>query len=229
MCWRPLESWPAHSAAEPLMDLYLAEPPDRSDALARFPTRTLRAGTSIHRIHHHELGPFWFGSAEPEADTGGRFDLATPKGSSYWALQAEAAFLERLARRPITMLPLELLDRFHLSVVQLPEDLTVANSPVKRARAFGLTGEFHTTGYYPITRRWAAALAAAGHRGLLSIPRHDVTAKLRALTLFGRGGEHRPRGWKAQSAPLPSSLLDSMGGWGIRCLPIPFEVDTIQP
>lgn len=211
------------------MDLDLAEPPDDSKTLARFPTRTLRAGTPIHRIHHHELGPFWFGSAEPDADTGGRFDLATPKGSSYWALQAEAAFLERLARRPITMLPLELLDRFQLSTVELPTDLAVANSPVKRARAFGLTAEFHTTGHYAITRRWATALARAGHRGLLSIPRHDVTAKLRTLTLFGRGGEHRPKGWKAQTAPMPSTLLDSMSGWGIRCLPIPFEVETVDP
>lgn len=206
--------------------LDLAEPPD--SGLERFPSRTLQAGIAIHRIHHHELGPFWFGSAESDADHGGRFDLATPKGSSYWALQAEAAFLERLARRPITVLPLELLDRFQLSTVELPADLAVANSPVKRARAFGLTAEFHTTSHYSITRRWASALARSGHRGLLSIPRHDVTAKLRALTLFGRGGEHRPKGWKPQTTPLPTSLLDSMGTWGIRCLPIPFDVDTID-
>lgn len=212
-----------------ITDLDLAEPPDDSSALARFPVRTMRTGTPIHRIHHHELGPFWFGSSEPAAGTGGRFDLASPKGSSYWALQAEGAFLERLARRPVTMLPLELLDRFQLSTVALPNELVVANSPVKRARSFGLTGEFHTTGHYAITRRWAAALVGAGHSGLLSIPRHDVTAKLRALTLFGRGGEHRPRGWKAQSTPLPATLLDSMSGWGIRCLPIPFDVETTTP
>lgn len=211
------------------MNLDFAEPPDDPSVLERFPTRTLRAGTAIHRIHHHELGPFWFGSADTDADTGGRFDLSTPKGSSYWALQAEAAFLERLARRPITVLPLELLDRFQLSTVEIPADLVVANSPVKRARAFGLTAEFHTTSNYPITRRWAVALARAGHPGLLSIPRHDVTAKLRALTLFGRGGEHRPRSWKAHTAPMPSALLDSMSGWGIRCLPIPFDVETVDP
>lgn len=212
-----------------MSDLDLAEPPDDASALGRFPTRTLRSGVAIHRIHHDELGPFWFGSCEPDADGGGRFDLATPKGSSYWALQPEAAFLERLARRPVTMLPLELLDRFHLSTVQLPEDLTVANSPVKRARAYGLTAEFHTTSHYPITRRWATALAVAGHQGLLAIPRHDVTARLRSLTLFGRGGEHRPRRWRAVTTPLPNSLLDSMRGWGIRCLPIPFDVDTVAP
>lgn len=212
-----------------MSDLDLAGPPNDAASLQAFPTRTLRARTAIHRIHHHELGPFWFGSAEPEADSGGRFDLATPEGSSYWALHPEAAFLERLARRPVTMLPLEFIDRFRLSVVELPTELSVANSPVKRARAFGLTAEFHTTGRYDITRRWAAALARAGHKGLLSIPRHDVSAKLRALTLFGRGGEHRPTGWSATTAPLPHPLLESMRGWGIRCLPIPFEVDTIDP
>ncbi len=212
-----------------MIDLDLAEPPDDPQVLARFPTRTLRTGTAIHRIHHDELGPFWFGSSAVDAEGASRFDLATPRGSSYWALQPEAAFLERLARRPAAMLPLELLDRFHLSTVDLPDDLTVANSPVKRARGFGLTAEFHTTSHYPITRRWATALASSGHRGLLAIPRHDVTARLRTLTLFGRGGEHRPRGWNAVTGPLPTSLLDSMRQWGIRCLPIPFDVETVAP
>lgn len=212
-----------------MIDLDLAEPPDDPTALQRFPTRTLRVGTPIHRIHHDELGPFWFGSTDVEAEGGGRFDLATPRGSSYWALQPEAAFLERLARRPVTLLPLELLDRFHLSTVDLPSDLEVANSPVKRARGFGLTAEFHTTGHYPITRRWATALARAGHVGLLAIPRHDVTARLRSLTLFGRGGEHRPRRWRARTGPLPAALLDSMRQWGIHSLPIPFDVETVTP
>lgn len=209
--------------------LDLAEPPDDLSSLGRFPVRTLRPGSPIHRIHHHELGPFWFSSADVDGEGGGRFDVPPPEGSSYWALQPEAAFLERLARRPINVLPLEQLDRFHLSTVTLPEPVTVANAPVKGARRFGLTAEFHTTRHYPLTRRWAAALAHAGHRGLLSIPRHDVTAKLRALTLFGPAGEHVPAGWKATTSPLPTSLVQSMSSWGIRCLPIPFEVDTIEP
>lgn len=210
-------------------DTDLAGPPADPAVLRRFPTRDLRAGTSIHRIHHAELGPFWYGSADPTAGSGGRFDLPSPAGSSYWALQPQAAFLERLARRPVTVLPLELLDRFSLSTVELPEPLEVANSPVKRARGFGLTAEFHTTTHFSLTRRWAAALAAAGHTGLLAIPRHDVTARLRTLTLFGRGGEHRPRRWKAHTRPIPPSLLDAMSHWGIRCLPIPFELDTVDP
>lgn len=209
--------------------LDLAEPPDDAVSLRSFPVRTLRAGSSIHRIHHHQLGPFWFGSADIESEGGSRFDLASPRGSSYWALQPEAAFLERLARRPINVLPLEQLDRFHLSTVELPEPIVVANAPVKAARRFGLTAEFHTTRHYPITRRWATALARAGHNGLLSIPRHDVTAKLRALTLFGSAGEHEPPGWRTVTAPLPTSLMQAMSAWGIRCLPIPYEVDTIDP
>lgn len=210
-------------------DLDLARPPEDPAALARFPTRTLRAGTSIHRIHHAELGPFWFGSSEATAAAGGRFDLPSPRGSSYWALQPEAAFLERLARRPVTVVPLELLDRFHLSTVDLPDELEVANSPVKRSRGFGLTAEFHSTSLLTRTRRWAAALAAAGHPGLLAIPRHDVTARLRTLTLFGQSGEHRPRRWRARTGAIPSSLLDAMSHWGIRCLPVPFDLETIEP
>lgn len=183
----------------------------------------------MYRIHHADLGPSWFGSAT--ARGGGRFDLAAPHGSSYWALRGEAAFLETVVRRPVTVIPLELLDRFQLSTTRLPADLVAANLPVKRARSFGLTAEIHTTTNVNVTRPWAEALHAAGFDAMIAIPRHDVTAKLRAVTLFGRAGEHQPYGWTwvFDTGPLPAKLIDAMGAWGIRCLPIPFEVDVSTP
>ena len=208
----------------------LGDPPP-VERLRRFPTRTLRRGTVLHRIHHRDLGPFWFASvATPDDERGGRFDLTAPDGSSYWALRGEATFLETIARRPVAIVPLELLDRFALSTVTLPEDLVAANTPVQRARAVGLTAEVHTTTAYGRTRRWAAALAAAGHRALIAIPRHDVTARLRTVTLFGRAGEHPPKGWAraTTTGPVPTPLIDRMTDWGIRCLPVPFEVETLD-
>ncbi len=206
-----------------------ADPPS-SDRLRSFPTRRLAPGVEIHRIHHANLGPFWFASRERDDVGGGRFDLSNPNGASSWALQPEASFLETVARRPVSVIPLELLDRFGLSTVVLPSEIAAANTPVKRARSFGLTGEFHTTSAYPATRRWAGALFASGHHALIAIPRHDVTARLRSVTLFGRGGEHVPSGWRRATTTraVPPTLIDQMGTWGIRCLPIPFDVTTIS-
>lgn len=203
--------------------------PSATVRLRAFPTRTLAIGTKLHRIHHANLGPYWFSSYDADDERGGRFDLPAPNGSSYWALQPAASFLETIARRPLSIVPLELLDRFSLSVVELPAALVAANAPVKAARGFGLTAEFHSALAYAATRRWASALFDAGHRALIAIPRHDVTAKLRSVTLFGRGGEHMPAGWKRRTAtgPIPASLVDQMAGWGIRCLPIPFDVTTL--
>jgi hypothetical protein len=207
----------------------LPEPPAEPEALARFPARTLRAGTGLYRIHHARLGPFWFGSAT--ATGGARFDLEAPQGSSYWALRAEAAFLETIVRRPITVVPLELLDRYELTSVPLSADLEAANLPVQRARAFGLTAEIHTTTDASITRSWAAALHGAGFRALVAIPRHDVTARLRTVALFDHAGEHPPFGWEwdVSTGAIPTQLVDAMTSWGIRCLPIPFDTPTIPP
>ncbi|MFT6763948.1 MAG: hypothetical protein ACJAXA_002612 [Candidatus Aldehydirespiratoraceae bacterium] len=206
-----------------------AEPP--ASGLDRFPVRTLAAGTSLHRLHHRSLGPCWFSSFESGNHRAERFDLTPHRGSSYWALQPEAAFLETIARRPVTIVPVGIIDRYALTSVNLPADRACANAPVKRARSFGLTAEFHATSDYSITRRWAAALDAAGHTSLTSIPRHDVTAKLRSITLFGRSGERRPPLWKKtlKTRPIPTATIDAMSAWGIRCLPIPFDVQTISP
>jgi hypothetical protein len=213
------------------IDVDLTEPPGERDRLAKFPDRQLPIGRRLHRVHHAGLGPCWFHSSEEESTSGGRFDLSAPNGSSYWALQEAAAFLETVVRRPVVMIPLELLHRFHLTTVTLPSPLTAANSPVQKARGFGLTAEFHTTTDYPLTRRWARALHSAGHRALIAIPRHDVTARLRTVILFGRGGEHQPRGWarRLSTGPIPASLVDQMSAWGLRVVPIPFEVQTTDP
>ncbi len=198
------------------------------DALGSFPVRTLKADTRLFRVHHAGLGPCWFSGFPAGHESAGRFDLLSPRGTSYWALQPEAAFLETVARRPAAVVPLELLDRFRLSSVRLPKPLVAANAPVKRARGFGLTAELHTTTDVGLTRRWATALDAAGHSGLVSFPRHDVTAKLRSVSLFGRGGEHVPPGWgrRLSTEPIPAAVTDAMASWGIRCLPIPFDVET---
>ena len=206
-------------------------PPPSVGRLRRFPSRTLRAGHRIYRLHHRGLGPFWFSSTPPESDGGNRFDLPPPSGASYWALQPAVALLETLARRPVTMIPTELLDRYELAQARLPNDLApIANLPVQATRGFGLTAEIHTTSNRRQTRSWAAALADAGFRAILGLPRHDVTGRYRTLTLWGQAGEHPPYGWKWETESLSiNEASEALAPWGIRIVPIPFDVPTTRP
>jgi RES domain len=203
----------------------LGLPPGDPAALRRFPTRRLAAGARLYRIHRAGHGLFFFGS---EGAGRGRFDLPAPLGACYLALSGEAAFLETLARRPVRLIPLEEVDRRRLTVAPLPRPVDAANLPVKRAREFGLTGEIHATVDYAATRAWARALHAAGFAAMVGIPRHDVTGRQRSVTLFDREGEHPPYGWRwrPQTTPVPDRLLDRMERWGIRVVPIPFDLPT---
>jgi len=206
--------------------------PPPASQLARFPRRTLRRGRQVFRLHHRELSPYWFGATPDDVEGGNRFDLAPPHGASYWALQPVVAILETLARRPVRMIPTEVLERFALSRASLPRDLAdVANLPVKAARRFGLTAEIHTTANRQLTRAWAQALFEAGCTSILALPRHDVTGRHRSLTLWGPAGEHAPYGWKwsAETGAVSDETLDELALWGIRVVPIPFEVETVLP
>ncbi len=211
-----------------MVDFPPAPPPE---ALASFPSRTLSAGRSIFRLHHRELGPFWFASTEAEALGGNRFDLSSPDGASYWALQPVVALLETLVRRPVQTIPAELLDRFALTEASIPQDLRpIANIPVKAARRFGLTAEIHTTDNRQLTRGWARSLASAGFRAVIALPRHDVTGRHRTLTLWGPKGEHPPYGWEWKpTTGSVGSVVEDLARWGIRVVPVPFEVPTIRP
>lgn len=204
--------------------------PPPPDSLSGFPERQLAQGTSIFRLHHRDLGPFWFSSTPADSDEGNRFDLAAPMGSSYWALQPAVALLETLARRPVRTIPSEVLDQYKLTIAELPGDLgPVANVPVKAARRFGLTAELFTTTHRRMTRAWAEALADHGFVAVLGLARHDVTGRNRTLTLWGKGGEHPPYGWQWDTTVLPTAqAIEALAPWGIRVVPIPFDIATID-
>ncbi len=223
-------SWPLLASWQVPFVVDFPDPPPATD-LASFPSRSLQMGRSIFRLHHRELGPFWFSSTDAATPGGNRFDLVSPNGASYWALQPVVALLETLARRPVQTIPAELIDRFALTETALPHALEpVANLPVKAARRFGLTAEIHTTDDRIRTRGWAQALFGAGFRAVVALPRHDVTGRHRTLTLWGERGEHQPYGWKWPVTTGPvGSVIHDLEAWGVRVLPIPFEVPTITP
>ena len=206
----------------------VAWPPDPAE-LDGFPARSLNEGRTIYRLHPRALGPFWFASTPEDGPGGNRFDLVPPRGASYWALEPVIAVLETLARRPVRLIPGELIDRFSLTAAPLPRALErVANLPVKAARRFGLTAEIHTTTNRRLTRAWSAALDRAGFPAVLALPRHDVTGRHRTLTLWGLAGEHPPYGWDWQTtASEGGTVAADLRRWGITVVPIPFDVPVV--
>ena len=206
----------------------LGEPPPIPE-LKRFPRRTISPGRKIYRLHHHELGPFWFGSVPPRG--GNRFDLPTPRGSAYWAFDKASAALETLARRPVRLIPAEILARYALTTATVPQPIVdAANLTVKAAKGFGVTAEIHTSADRALTQRWAAALHAAGFRAVLGMPRHDPTGTGRTFTMWGRAGEHRPYGWNWRfTSNSTEELGDLLRPWGVHVVPIPFDVETVTP
>lgn len=211
-------------------DTDLSVPPNPDD-LDGFPRRTLRGGQLVHRLHHRDLGPFWFAQSAPEDPNGNRFDLPAPDGASYWALEPVVALLETLARRPVRLIPTAVVDRFAMTEAALPQEVEAANMAVKAARKFGMTAEIHTTANRPLTKAWAVALFAAGFRSVLAIPRHDVTGRHRTFTMWDRTGEHAPWDWdwEPTTAPVNAEVLDELATWGVRVVPTPFDVEVIPP
>jgi len=130
------------------------------------------------------------------------------------------------------VIPDPLFDRFALTSAPLPNELAdIANLPVQAARRFGLTAEIHTTSNRLLTRAWAQRLHEAGFTAILAFPRHDVTARHRALSMWDDRGEHPPYGWNWEptTGPVPADLKEELGAWGISVVPIPFEVDVVAP
>lgn len=172
------------------------QPPPPS--LARFPRRTLRAGSVLSRVHRAANAPEWY-----SGDGRGRFDLLDGRGTLYLGTDRFAAALEVF--RGQTLIPEAEVAIRRISDLEVPAPLTLANVTSERARGFGLTGEIHSTPDYAITQQWAAALADTGFDGIHYHVRHDPSQRLTAVALFG------PAGAQALLPVLSTNLLDDGG------------------
>ncbi len=213
----------------------LPRPPRGAAALEGFPPLRPPPGrlARFWRLHRHfdpddgaPRSPFWFASAGPDDDGGGRYDLPPPWGANYWAGSAPGAWIEVF--RGTLVVDARDLRRRRLTRTSAPHPLRLANLLVKAAHRYGITAEIHTTLDTGTTRRWAAAFRRAGFQGIWGQARHDPTVRLRTLTLLDRGGEHPPFGWDwAVQSTRPDQDLDllrEMAGWGYRVAEVPHDV-----
>lgn len=166
------------------------------------------------RIHRAGRSPWWFSH-----DGTGRFDLAGGRGTCYLAEESAGCFLEVF--RPWLLIPEpEVAARRISRPVPSGGELLLADCTEEGARAFGVTGEIHSTSDYALTRRWAAAFADAGFDGIRYLLRHDPAQRLAGIALFGPAGAPP---WPTPVAePLgPDLLREIETRFGLRVLPVP--------
>lgn len=158
-------------------------PPPLPEALAAFPIYVLLPRRALYRIHRAHRGPWWFTSG-----TQRRFDLDRPRGTCYLAEEALGAFVEAFQHVGVIMPVAEIAARA-ISILSVPAEVTLADCTDPRSRAFGITGEIHSSPDRRLTQAWAAAFAAAGFGGVRYLVRHDPSQRRFGIALFGAAGE----------------------------------------
>lgn len=161
--------------------LHLASPPP-PDRLAAFPHYSYPADVEVFRCHAHGRRARWFSSSGE-----GRFDLAAPDGTCYAAESAVVALLE--AWGGMHIVPDYLAAQRDMSQLRIDDPVPVADMTSNAAIRFGVTAEVFTTGNYPMTQLWAAALHRAGFAGIRYWARHDLAHTAACLALFGPAGD----------------------------------------
>ena len=169
-------------------------------SLEAFPTHRVTVTTDLFRAHASEFGPWWFGN-----EGGGRFDLPSPRGTCYTALDPGSALRERVG--PVlgaaVAVPESLLEDVVVSRLRLPHAREVADVQSTAAGDFGVTRELETMVPYAVPQLWAQALDAAGHRGVRYGPRFTPGDRS-AVALFDDEGA---REWPADPEPVPAASV----------------------
>jgi hypothetical protein len=127
-------------------------PPDDDADLRRFPRRTLRAATVLHRVARR--APWWSCS-----DGLCRFDLRAPHGTCYLAHDDVGALLEVIgAELAGGVVSEEFLAARRIHRLALDADVVLADTASRRAAGFGVTNELSSMADYAIPQAWAATL-----------------------------------------------------------------------
>ena len=200
-------------------DPALQAPPED---LTGFPTA--RVASTWYRNHRYRPasadGGCWFFNGHAHGSRiEGRFDLPRPKGTCYLASSPAAAAHERCGRflagrAPI---PRSFVDSHVVSSVESPStNGKVADTRHRTAvTRFGVVRELFTTSDYELASRWASALDASGHGGLVYQPRFS-SGDERALAVFDAFGPDPTRAVSGSQA-----LEDVLAAIGVPVASIP--------
>lgn len=200
----------------------LGDPPTQ---LADFPRWRLRKRQTMWRAHTAARSPWWFGS-----DNTGRFNLSTPHGTCYLATDITTALRERFGPALVAqgLISATAAAETLVSHLNPPKERQLADTTHAQAVRFGLTRELFTIAAdgYELTRRWAAALHAAGAAGIRYQSRFTSTARANAFALFDTAGQHD---WLNDPAPIPGTQACAAADLTVLALPTRRQVRIIRP
>ena len=173
--------------------------------VGRLPGRTLKAGSTLYRIHRARHGAWYF-----DASQRGRFNPtgSAGRGTCYWAEDPLGAWVE--AFRTLMTLTTDDVEARALSTIVLPRELKVADLAAKRALAAGVTVAL--TGGPDYRPAQALADGLQGRKdGVRYRVSHDLSGKLTAVGWFGDAGTPRrsARLPKPKTAAIPEDLADA--------------------
>lgn len=178
-------------------DLALRPPDEANLAFARFPRKTLRAGSKWFRQHRDrptpDRGAWYFASYPAGSEGDGRFDLPDPDGTCYLASTVQGALNELVGPECADRgwVDADLLSGRVLSTLHPPKDVKAADTTSVRAAQFRATNELATTERYKLTQAWADTLNRAGFDGVYAVLRF-TPGPTRGLALFGDAGAADP-------------------------------------
>jgi hypothetical protein len=163
----------------------------------------------LHRICLDARDTWWFST-----DGSGRFDLAPPEGTCYFAADAAGAIREASRLGPVT--PAWVAGRVRCEVPPPDPRARLAATTRKAAAAFGITNELTALIPYDVPRHWAAAFRAREFAGIRHALRHDSRARPGGVSLFGAAGKRStPKGRRSRLT------VDEVRTAGVRVIPPP--------
>lgn len=165
--------------------------PPTAAATARVPDVSIDGQVFRAQWSHHR--PWWF-STRTDNPWPGRFDLAAPHGTCYFADDPVAAIIEKLAdpAQPVPLIPHEDLERLRVWRGPLPSPWNVVADTTDRASR--VPKELGTSVPYEVPWSWADALHDDGRSGLRYWLRFDPGAG-RGIAVFAESGEPDAPPW----------------------------------
>lgn len=202
--------------------------------MAHVPRWEMPPETSVVRIFRRfdedgKVRPAWFFSSLPPSS--GRFDLAAPLGTCYFASTAVGAWLEVFGAIRVVAAP-DVRRRQLATATRTGGPLSLVDLTAPAAAAAGVTLDVQSGSDYALPQQVAAAAEEAGDAGVRALARHDPSGTERTVAVFGRAGAPRRQfGWKVGRRPVAGdvALMKALAARGIVVREVPHDLPVTRP
>jgi hypothetical protein len=183
-----------------------------------FPQR--EAPTKMYRAKAKANGAWYFASAPKGGVGAGRFDLTDPRGTCYWASDAETALGERpdMLAAPGTI-PASFLEPAEIATADGADGRYADLGNRRAATHFAVTGELSKTDDYGQAQQYATTFDGAGFDGILYAARYSGDQSPNAIAIFGDKGPDASRQVDVDTIPA----LDIARDMGLTIIGAPSD------